>query len=371
DYVGHPEADRIVVAMGSACETIEEVVNLLNAQGQRVGLVKVRLFRPFSTEHLLQVIPSTVKTITVLDRTKEPGCLGEPLYLDVCAAFMEKGKTPEILGGRYGLGSKEFTPAMAEAVFANMTIVGPKNHFSVGITDDVSYTSLEVGADIDTVAPGTVQCKFFGLGADGTVGANKQAIKIIGDNTELYAQAYFAYDSKKSGGFTVSHLRFGKSPIHSTYLVNQADYIACHKSAYVHQYDVLEGIKEGGVFVLNSEWNTVEDLSRELPAAMKRTLARKNIKFYNVDAVKVAMEIGLGGRINMIMQTAFFKLAEVIPFEQAVALLKDSIKRPRRKAIRCEHVSRRRGQRHCADRNQDSGRWAEAVEAQAEACSCG
>ena len=375
DYVGHPEADRIVVAMGSACETIEEVVNLLNAQGQRVGLVKVRLFRPFSTEHLLQVIPSTVKTITVLDRTKEPGCLGEPLYLDVCAAFMEKGKTPEILGGRYGLGSKEFTPAMAEAVFANMTTVGPKNHFSVGITDDVSYTSLEVGADIDTVAPGTVQCKFFGLGADGTVGANKQAIKIIGDNTDLYAQAYFAYDSKKSGGFTVSHLRFGKSPIHSTYLVNQADYIACHKSAYVHQYDVLEGIKEGGVFVLNSEWNTVEDLSRELPAAMKRTLARKNIKFYNVDAVKVAMEIGLGGRINMIMQTAFFKLAEVIPFEQAVALLKDSIKKTYgRKGDKVVNMNLAAVDNAIAALTEIKipAEWAEAVdEHKAEACSCG
>ena len=326
DYVGHPEADRIVVAMGSACETIEEVVNLLNAQGQRVGLVKVRLFRPFSTEHLLQVIPSTVKTITVLDRTKEPGCLGEPLYLDVCAAFMEKGKTPEILGGRYGLGSKEFTPAMAEAVFANMTTVGPKNHFSVGITDDVSYTSLEVGADIDTVAPGTVQCKFFGLGADGTVGANKQAIKIIGDNTDLYAQAYFAYDSKKSGGFTVSHLRFGKSPIQSSYLITQADYIACHKAAYVTQYDILDGIKDGGTFVLNSNWS-LEDMEKHLPASMKRTIARKHLKFFNVDAVAVAQEVGLGGRINMIMQTAFFKLANVIDFDKAVALLKESIKK--------------------------------------------
>ena len=375
NYYGAPDADRVVVCMGSFCDVLEEVIDYLNAHGEKVGLVKVRLFRPFSTEHLLQVIPSTVKTITVLDRTKEPGCLGEPLYLDVCAAFMEKGKTPEILGGRYGLGSKEFTPAMAEAVFANMTTVGPKNHFSVGITDDVSYTSLEVGADIDTVAPGTVQCKFFGLGADGTVGANKQAIKIIGDNTDLYAQAYFAYDSKKSGGFTVSHLRFGKSPIHSTYLVNQADYIACHKSAYVHQYDVLEGIKEGGVFVLNSEWNTVEDLSRELPAAMKRTLARKNIKFYNVDAVKVAMEIGLGGRINMIMQTAFFKLAEVIPFEQAVALLKDSIKKTYgRKGDKVVNMNLAAVDNAIAALTEIKipAEWAEAVdEHEAEACSCG
>ena len=326
DYVGHPEADRVIIAMGSACETIEEVINALNAQGQRLGLVKVRLFRPFSTEHLLRVLPNTVETITVLDRTKEAGALGEPLYLDVCTAFMEKGEAPRIIGGRYGLGSKDFTPAMAKAVFDNMLSSGPKNHFTVGITDDVTDTSLEVGEELDTVPAGTVQCKFFGLGADGTVGANKQAIKIIGDNTDLYAQAYFAYDSKKSGGFTVSHLRFGKSPISSTYLVNQADYVACHKATYVNEYDVLEGIKEGGVFVLNSAWN-MEDLEKHLPASMKRTLARKKIRFFNVDAVKVAMEVGLGGRINMIMQTAFFKLAEVIPFEQAVTLLKESIKK--------------------------------------------
>ena len=326
DYVGHPEADRVIIAMGSACETIEEVINALNAQGQRLGLVKVRLFRPFSTEHLLRVLPNTVETITVLDRTKEAGALGEPLYLDVCTAFMEKGEAPRIIGGRYGLGSKDFTPAMAKAVFDNMLSSGPKNHFTVGITDDVTDTSLELGEELDTVPAGTVQCKFFGLGADGTVGANKQAIKIIGDNTDLYAQAYFAYDSKKSGGFTVSHLRFGKSPISSTYLVNQADYVACHKATYVNEYDVLEGIKDGGVFVLNSAWN-MEDLEKHLPASMKRTLARKKIRFFNVDAVKVAMEVGLGGRINMIMQTAFFKLAEVIPFEQAVTLLKESIKK--------------------------------------------
>ena len=326
DYVGHPEADRVIIAMGSACETIEEVINALNAQGQRLGLVKVRLFRPFSTEHLLRVLPNTVETITVLDRTKEAGALGEPLYLDVCTAFMEKGEAPRIIGGRYGLGSKDFTPAMAKAVFDNMLSSGPKNHFTVGITDDVTDTSLELGEELDTVPAGTVQCKFFGLGADGTVGANKQAIKIIGDNTDLYAQAYFAYDSKKSGGFTVSHLRFGKSPISSTYLVNQADYVACHKATYVNEYDVLEGIKDGGVFVLNSAWN-MEDLEKHLPASMKRTLARKKIRFFNVDAVKVAMEVGIGGRINMIMQTAFFKLAEVIPFEQAVTLLKESIKK--------------------------------------------
>ena len=326
DYVGHPEADRVIIAMGSACEAIEEVVAYLNAKGEKVGLVKVRLYRPFSVEHLLQAVPASAQTITVLDRTKEPGSLGEPLYTDVCTAFFEQGQAPIIVGGRYGLGSKEFTPAMAKAVYDNMRSTAPKNHFTVGIEDDVTYTSLEVGADINTVADGTVQCKFFGLGADGTVGANKQAIKIIGDNTDLYAQGYFAYDSKKSGGFTVSHLRFGKAPITATYLVNQADYVACHNPAYVHLYDVLEGIKDGGVFVLNSHWSA-KDMDKELPAAMRRIIAEKKLQFYNVDAVKVATEVGLGGRINMIMQTAFFKLANVLPFEKAVELLKDSIKK--------------------------------------------
>ncbi len=326
DYVGHPEAEHVVIAMGSACETLGEVVDYLNAQGRRVGLIKVRLYRPFSAEHLLRVIPATAETITVLDRTKEPGAMGEPLYTDVCTAFMEQGQMPTIVGGRYGLGSKEFNPAMAKAVYDNMLGSLPKNHFTVGIEDDVTFTSLDLEDDVNTVAEGTVQCKFFGLGADGTVGANKQAIKIIGDNTDMYAQGYFAYDSKKSGGFTVSHLRFGKKPITATYLVNKADYIACHKSAYVNQYDILEGIKEGGVFVLNSHWS-VKDMEKELPAAMRRVIARKKLKFYNVDAVKVAGDVGLGGRINMVMQTAFFKLANVLPFEQAMALLKDSIKK--------------------------------------------
>ncbi|KAF4530373.1 hypothetical protein B566_EDAN018517 [Ephemera danica] len=326
DYVGHPEATRIIIAMGSACETIQEMVGHLNSLGEKVGLVKVRLYRPFSVEHLMRVIPATVETITVLDRTKEAGSLGEPLYLDVCTAFMEQGHMPSIVNGRYGLGSKDFTPAMAKAVFENMRATTPKNHFTVGIEDDLTFTSLDLDEDIYTGPAGTVQCKFFGLGADGTVGANKQAIKIIGDNTALFAQGYFAYDSKKSGGFTVSHLRFGPAPITSTYLVNQADYVACHKSAYVRQYDVLEGIKEGGVFVLNSSWSTA-DMENELPAAMRRTIALKKLRFYNVDAVKLATEVGLGGRINMIMQTAFFKLANVLPFEQALVLLKDSIKK--------------------------------------------
>ena len=326
DYVGHPEAERVVIAMGSSCEAIEEVVNYLMAKGEKVGLIKVRLYRPFSTAHLLQALPATATCITVLDRTKEPGALGEPLYTDVCTAFFEQGQMPTVVGGRYGLGSKDFSPAMAKAVFDNMRANTPKNHFTVGIEDDVTFTSLPLESDINTVPAGTVQCKFFGLGADGTVGANKQAIKIIGDNTDLYAQGYFAYDSKKSGGFTLSHLRFGPAPITSTYFVNQADYVACHKSSYVHEFDMLEGIKDGGVFVLNSHWSD-KDMEKELPAAMRRTIARKKLKFYNVDAVKLASKVGLGGRINMIMQTAFFKLANVLPFEQAVALLKDSIKK--------------------------------------------
>ena len=253
DYVGHPKAERVIVLMGSGCETAEEMVNYMVAKGEKVGIVKVRLYRPFSVEHLVDVLPKSAKAVTVLDRTKEPGSLYEPLYLDVSAALAEAGRTPKcLLGGRFALASKEFTPSCVKAVFDNMALKTPKNHFTVGINDDVSKSSLPLGETVDTVPAGTVQCKFFGLGADGTVGANKQAIKIIGDNTNMYAQGYFAYDSKKSGGYTVSHLRFGKAPIQSTYLITQADYIACHKSAYVTQYDILDAIKDGGTFVLNS-----------------------------------------------------------------------------------------------------------------------
>ena len=326
DYVGDPKADRIIIAMGSSCETIEEVVNYLKNKGERIGLVKVRLFRPFSPEHLFAAIPQTAKYITVLDRTKEPGALGEPMYLDVCTAYMERGLTPNILNGRYGLGSKEFNPAMVLAIFENMKSESPKNHFTVGIDDDVTHTSLDVGESLDVTPKGTVQCKFWGLGADGTVGANKSAIKIIGDNTDMYAQAYFSYDSKKSGGITISHLRFGKESIQSTYLIDTADYIACHKSSYVDIYDVLEGIKEGGTFVLNSKW-TAGDMEEKLPAAIRRTIAGKKLKFYNIDAEKIASEVGLGERINMIMQTAFFQLANVIPVDEAIAYLKDQIKK--------------------------------------------
>ncbi|PIE68878.1 MAG: pyruvate:ferredoxin (flavodoxin) oxidoreductase [Deltaproteobacteria bacterium] len=326
DYVGAPDAAHIIVAMGSGCEAIEEVVNHMVAAGEKVGLIKVRLYRPFSTEHFLKVLPASVSRITVLDRTKEPGALGDPLYQDICTLFAEKGQVMETIPGRYGLGSKEFTPAMIKAVYDNMAQDTPKTHFVVGIEDDVTHTSLAVDTTLDTTPQGTVQCKFWGLGSDGTVGANKQAIKIIGDNTSMYAQGYFAYDSKKSGGITVSHLRFGDKPIQSTYLVAAADYVACHKASYVNQYDVLEGIKDGGVFVLNSPWNA-QDMERELPASMKRTIAQKGLKLYTVDAVKIASEVGLGNRINMVMQTVFFKLADVIPFDQAVNLLKDSIQK--------------------------------------------
>ncbi len=324
DYVGDPNAERIIISMGSSCETIEEVVNHLNSRGEAVGLVKVRLFRPFSSQHLLAAVPATASRIAVLDRTKEPGALGEPLYQDVCTAFMERGDMPTIVGGRYGLGSKEFTPSMVKAVFDNLNAVAPRNHFTVGITDDLTHTSLDVEEKLDVAPQGTVQCKFWGLGADGTVGANKSAIKIIGDNTDMYAQAYFAYDSKKSGGVTISHLRFGKQPIQATYCIDAADYIACHNPSYVHTYNVLEGIKEGGTFMLNSPW-TVAEMETQLPAHMRRTIARKKLKFYNIDAVKIASEVGLGGRINMIMQTAFFKASGVLPVDQAIGYLKDAI----------------------------------------------
>ncbi len=324
DYVGHPQAENIIVSMGSSCETIEEVVNCLVENGRKVGLVKVRLYRPFSAQHLWAAIPDTAVRITVLDRTKEPGAPGEPLYLDVCTAYMENQKTSLILNGRYGLGSKEFNPSMVNAVFNNMKSDSPKNHFTVGIVDDVTNTSLPVEEGFSVTPEGTVECKFWGLGADGTVGANKSAIKIIGNKTDMYAQAYFAYDSKKSGGVTISHLRFGKTPIQSTYLIDSADYIACHKSNYVDIYNVLEGIKDGGTFVLNSNWSG-EDMEKKLPGDMRRTIAQKKLQFYNIDAVRIASEAGLGGRINMIMQTAFFKLANVIPVDDAITFLKAEI----------------------------------------------
>ena len=325
DYVGHPKAENIVIAMASSCETIEEVVNYMVAGGEKVGLIKVRLYRPFSSFHLFAAVPASVKRVAVLDRTKESGSLGDPLYLDVCTTFMEFGEMPKIVGGRYGLSSKEFNPSMVKAVFDNLDSLAPKNHFTVGIRDDVTHTSLEINERFDAAPKGTIRCKFWGLGSDGTVGANKSGIKIIGDHTDMYVQGYFAYDSKKSGGLTISHLRFGKTPIHSTYQIASADYIACHNATYVDTYDVLEGIKEGGSFVLNSNWS-LEDMEEMLPAGMLRIIARKKVKFYNIDAAKIASEAGLGGRINMIMQTVFFKLARVLPLKDAIKLLKAEIK---------------------------------------------
>lgn len=327
DYVGDPEADRVVVAMGSSCEAIEETIEKLNATGERLGLIKVRLYRPFDIREFLLTVPASVETLTVLDRTKEPGAIGEPLYQDICTAFMEHGEGPRIIGGRYGLSSKEFNPSMVKAVFDNMKAMSPKNHFTVGIIDDVTHTSLDVKKGFDAAPAGTISAKFWGLGSDGTVGANQSAITIIGDNTDKYAQGYFAYDSKKSGGLTVSHLRFGDVKIKSTYLIESSDFVACHKSNYVQIYDVLKGMKKGGTFLLNSEWSTITDLEKHIPGHVRRTIYEKELNFYNIDAVKIAGEVGLGNRINMIMQTCFFNLANVLPVEQAIELLKNDIKK--------------------------------------------
>jgi len=324
DYYGAPDADRIIVTMGSSTDVTEETVDFLNARGEKVGLVKVRLYRPFSAERLLKVIPATVKSIAVLDRTKEPGSIGEPLYLDVKSAFYGRENAPVIVGGRYGLGSKDPNPSDIASVFANLSKETPKDGFTISIVDDVTNTSLEKVEDIDASTEGTKACMFWGLGSDGTVGANKSAIKIIGDHTDMYAQGYFSYDSKKSGGITVSHLRFGKKPIKSPYLVDKADFVACHNQAYVYKYDVLEGLKKNGKFLLNTIWSP-EEINEKLPAEMKRYIAENNIEFYTLNAVKIAQEIGLGGRINMIMQAAFFKIANIIPVEDAVKYLKDAV----------------------------------------------
>jgi len=326
DYVGHPEAENVIIAMGSACDIIEETIDYLVGKGEKVGLIKVRLYRPFSAEHFLAVLPASCKRIAVLDRTKEPGAPGEPLREDVCSVLYGKANAPVVIGGRYGLGSKEFTPSMVKAIYDNLAAFAPKDHFTVGINDDVTHTSLELKETVDTSPEGTIRCKFFGLGSDGTVGANKNSIKIIGDNTDMYAQGYFVYDSKKSGGITISHLRFGKSPIKSSYLIDQADFIACHNPSYMSRYDVLDGLKTGGSFLLNSSW-TLEDMENILPAKVKRFIAGKKIRFYNIDAVKIAGEVGLGGRINAIMQAAFFQIANVIPAEQAIDYIKQAIKK--------------------------------------------
>ena len=322
DYVGAPDAEKIIVAMSSGCEAIDETVNYLNKQGARLGLIKVRLYRPFSIEHFISVIPDSVKKIAVLDRTKEPGSIGEPLYIDVVAAL--KGRNDlDIVGGRYGLSSKEFTPSMINAVFDHLD--GDCFHgFTVGIDDDLTKTSVEVKDHINSLPEGTVSCKFWGLGADGTVGANKNSIKIIGDNTDMYAQGYFQYDSKKSGGITRSHLRFGKSAIQSPYLVQNADFIACHNQAFIGRYDLLEGIKEGGTFLLNSNWSQ-EEAFENLTEDMQRTIIDMKIKFYNINALEIAQNIGLGGRINTVMQAAFFIISNVLPRDEAIKLIKKAI----------------------------------------------
>ena len=325
NYYGAPDAERVIVAMGSVCDTIEETIDYLNAKGEKVGLVKVRLYRPFSRCHLQGAIPCTAKKIAVLDRTKEPGALGEPLWMDVVTALTgSKFADIPVAGGRYGLGSKDTTPAQVISVYENLKKECPQKSFTIGIEDDVTKLSLPIGENPDTTPAGTVSCKFWGLGGDGTVGANKDAIKIIGDHTDKYAQAYFAYDSKKTSGLTISHLRFGDKPIRSTYYVSKADYIACHNPSYVDKYDITKDLKEGGTFVLNCAWD-LSECEKRLPAKMKRDLAGKNINFYTVDGIGIAKEIGLGRRINMVLQSAFFKLANIIPLDDAVKYLKDAI----------------------------------------------
>ncbi len=322
NYYGAPDAERVIVAMGSVCDTIEETIDYLLAAGEKVGVVKVRLYRPFSAQALINAIPDSVKTISVLDRTKEPGALGEPLYLDVVAALKgTKFDAVPVLSGRYGLGSKDTTPAQIVAVLKNTE----KKLFTIGIEDDVTNLSLDAGAPLVTTPEGTINCKFWGLGADGTVGANKNSIKIIGDNTDMYAQAYFDYDSKKSGGVTMSHLRFGKSPIKSTYLIRQANFVACHNPSYIDKYNMVQELVDGGTFLLNCPWDA-EGLDKHLPGQVKAFIANHGIKFYTIDGIKIGKEIGLGGRINTVLQSAFFKLAAIIPEEEAIDLMKKAAK---------------------------------------------
>ena len=324
NYYGAPDAERIIVAMGSVCDCAEEVVDYLNAAGDKVGLLKVRLYRPFVADYMLRELPKTVKAISVLDRTKEPGSIGEPLYLDVLAAINGSDfANVSVFTGRYGLGSKDTTPGDIVAVYRNMESATPKKRFTIGIVDDVTNLSLDVVENPDTTPACTKSCKFWGLGADGTVGANKNSIKIIGDHTDMYAQGYFAYDSKKSGGLTVSHLRFGSQPIKSTYYISKADFVACHNPSYVDKYDMVDDLKEGGSFLLNCAWD-VDELDRRLPGKMKRLIAQKKVHFYTIDGIAIGKEIGLGGRINTILQSAFFKIANVIPAEDAVQFMKDA-----------------------------------------------
>ena len=325
NYYGAEDADRVIVAMGSVCDTIKETVDFLNARGEKVGMIKVHLYRPFSVKHLIDVIPDSVKTISVIDRTKEPGSLGEPLFLDVVAALKNsKFSNVPVYGGRYGLGSKDTLPAHIISVYNNMNAEKPKTEFTLSINDDVTNLSLDVTESPDTTPKGTTSCKFWGLGSDGTVGANKDSIKIIGDNTDMYAQGYFFYDSKKSGGITVSHLRFGSSPITSTYLINKANFVACHNPSYVTKYDMVQDIVPGGTFLLNCIWSP-EELDKQLPAKMKRYIAENNINFYTINGIKIAEEVGLPGRASTILQSAFFTIANIIPVDKAIELMKKAV----------------------------------------------
>ena len=327
NYYGAEDAEHVIVAMGSVCDCTEEVVDYLNAAGEKVCLLKVHLYRPFVADYMLRELPKTVKTISVLDRTKEPGSIGEPLYLDVLAAINGSDFAGvKVYTGRYGLGSKDTTPGDIIAVYRNAESETPKRRFTIGIVDDVTNLSLPIVENPDTTPKGTHSCKFWGLGADGTVGANKNSIKIIGDNTDMYAQGYFAYDSKKSGGLTVSHLRFGKTPIKSTYYISKADFVACHNPSYVDKYDIVDDLKEGGSFLLNCPWDT-EELSERLPGKMKKILAERHINFYTIDGIKIGKEIGLGGRINTVLQSAFFKIADIIPADKAKELMKAAAKK--------------------------------------------
>ncbi len=324
DYYGDPEAERVIIAMGSVTQAIKETIDHLREKGEKVGLVSVHLYRPFSAKHFLAAVPKSAKRIAVLDRTKEPGANGEPLYLDVKDCFYGQENAPLIVGGRYGLGSKDTTPAQILAVYENLSLPEPKNGFTIGIVDDVTYTSLPVGEEVALGGEGMFQAKFFGLGADGTVGANKNSVKIIGDNTDKYCQAYFSYDSKKSGGFTCSHLRFGDHPIRSTYLVTTPNFVACHVQAYLHMYDVTRGLQKGGTFLLNTIWEG-EELAKNLPDKVKKYLAQNDVTLYYINASKIAQEIGLGNRTNTILQSAFFRITEVIPVELAVEQMKKFI----------------------------------------------
>ena len=324
DYYGDPEAENIIIAMGSVTETIKETIDYMSAQGKKVGLMIVRLYRPFSAKYFMKALPQSVKRIAVLDRTKEPGSLGEPLFLDIKALFQGKENAPLVIGGRYGLSSKDTTPAQIVSVYENLEMAEPKDGFTIGIVDDVTFKSLPQKEEFSIVKPGTTECKFFGLGSDGTVGANKNTIKIIGDNTPKYCQAYFDYDSKKSGGYTCSHLRFGDLPIKAPYLVGTPDFVACHVPSYLSKYDVLKGIKENGTLLLNSLWDEEETLKR-IPDHVKAIIGKKNITLYIINATKIAAEIGLGGRTNTILQSAFFKITGIIPYEEAVGYMKKAI----------------------------------------------